>query len=178
MSQDPAGAADDLTTAFVQFASGFDTLKDRRNFLEQHHQLLTAPAIDAANAHILDWRDKGFAKSSLLTLRLFRNLLKRAIEVGVETAFLEAEPSREVTAAVSALLRADAGHDLFSTIFVNRNQLTSPQATGAFHYLRAKYEDEPDKLTNVEACWDAIGMFRGDTGARAHNSHDLRGKTQ
>lgn len=141
--------------AFVQFASGFDTLQDRRSYLQQHPELLTEQAVDAANAYILDWREKGYVKSSLIHMRLFRNLLKRAMEVGVEPAFLEAEPSREVTTAVSALLAEPS----FIRLCANRHFLTSIQAVGAFNFLRAKFEDDPDKLRYVEACWDSINMI-------------------
>jgi len=153
---------DKFTMTFVEFASGFDTLEDRRTYLQHHPELLSEQAIQAANAFILDWRDKGYVKSTLTHMRMFRNLLKRAMEVGVENAFVEVEPSREVTAAIAALLRPDSGYDLFRTLFVNRKSLTSPQAVGAFNFLRAKFEDDPEQLRRVEASWDAIGVFRND----------------
>jgi hypothetical protein len=162
MSQPSPTAAADLTTVFVQFASGFDTLKDRHGFLQQHPELLTAQAIDAANAYILDWRDNGYVKSSLIHLRVFRNLLKRAMVVGADSAFLEAEPSREVTAAVAAVFQASTGNDLFSTLVANQRYLTAPQAVGAFNFMRAKFEDDTDQLRHVEACWEAASMFGRD----------------
>jgi hypothetical protein len=162
MSQPSPNTVADLTTVFVQFASGFDTLNDRHGFLQQHPELLTTLAIDTANAYILDWRDNGYVKSSLIHLRVFRNLLKRAMVVGVDSAFLEAEPSREVTAAVAAVFRANAGNDLFSTLATNQKHLTSPQAIGAFNFMRAKFEDDADLLRHVEACWEAASMFGRD----------------
>jgi len=157
---------------FVQFAGGFATLAERKTYLQQHAELLTEDAVEVANTLIRGWREKGFDKSRLVPLRLFRTLLKRAIEAGVELAFTEAEPSREVTTAVAALLRADAGDDLLAILSANRRWLTSPQALGAFNFLRAQYEDDPDKLRSIEACWDSVGMFRDDAEPDAHRSRN------
>ncbi len=159
--------SNDLTTAFVQFASGFDGLPARRRYLEAHPELLSQPAIDAANAFILDWRDRGFPQASLISLRLFRNLLQRAMAVGVGAACQEFDPAPPaVVDAVAKFLRAGPGYDSFSALIGERPQLTSPHASGAFNFLRAKFEDDPDQLRIIEACWDAIGMFRD--GATPH----------
>ena len=155
--------SNDLRTIFVQFASGFDDLPARRRYLLDHPELVSQAAIDAANASILDWRERGFPEASLIRLRLFRNLLQRAMVVGIEPACQEFTPAPpEVVEAVIKFLRAGPGQDSFTLLAVERQQLTSPKASGAFNFLRAKFEDDPDQLRIVDACWDAIGMFRDD----------------
>jgi len=111
--------SNDLTTVFVQFASGFHDLPARQRFLEAHPELLSQPAIVAANAFIRGWHDRGFPQASLIRLRLFRNLLQRAMAVGVEPACQKFAPAPpEMVEALAKLLRAGPGYSMFNTMFV------------------------------------------------------------
>jgi hypothetical protein len=157
---------------FVTFASSFATLRDRRQYLDDHPHLLSDQTIALADILSAAWAAEGLTQA-LLPLRLFRNLLRACQQLPLAKVFREYEPPSETTwQAVAALLRTDNITAALHVLGTHKGAFTATDLPNVYNYLRAQWEGNEDKLAWLDACWDLLAGF-----GKPETSNDLSGGT-
>lgn len=151
---EPLGAfcpTPELELAFTEFAHGFRTLGERRDYLQAHPELLS-PRLESVAKTAIDEYVKAGHPDIAATFRLYRNLLQHCREVPIDQAFAEYEvPPSDVISAFSSLWTCDSPEEILTCSLMHGDVFGSRWMKNVINFHRVKCEDNPAAMERLEA---------------------------